>query len=62
MTLTTLRSVENALQLLMRGGIASITCYPGHEEGEKEEMALLSWLKTLNFTLFAVVIIVFLVQ
>src|SRR5690349_11651165 len=37
---TTLISVERALDLLMPGGLLSITCYPGHDQGKKEEEAL----------------------
>ena len=35
-TSTTLISIENALTLLKSGGCLSITCYPGHSEGEIE--------------------------
>jgi SAM-dependent methyltransferase len=45
---TTLVSVDNGLHLLENGGAMSITCYPGHPEGKKEEEALIAWLKTLN--------------
>lgn len=48
MTGTTMVSVDKALQLLVPGGVISITCYPGHEEGYREEQALESWLKCLN--------------
>ncbi len=48
MTMTTLVSVEKALGLLSPGGLLSITCYPGHDEGKKEEAALESWLKALS--------------
>lgn len=46
-TETTLSSVQQALLLLKEGGAIIITCYPGHAEGEKEEKALLDYLKTL---------------
>jgi hypothetical protein len=42
-TKTTLISVQKSLELLAPGGALSITCYPGHEEGEKEEKALEEW-------------------
>jgi len=48
MTITTLVSVERALALLVPGGVLSITCYPGHDEGKNEEAALESWLKALS--------------
>ncbi len=48
MTMTTLVSVEQALGILMPGGLLSITCYPGHNEGKKEEEALQAWLQALN--------------
>lgn len=47
-TATTLSSVETALQLLQPGGIVSITCYPGHEEGSLEQTALLQRLVSLK--------------
>lgn len=48
MTSSTLLSVKNALKLLNKGGLISITCYPGHKEGEKEEEALLAFTKGLD--------------
>jgi hypothetical protein len=45
---STLESVRKGLALLKKGGALCITCYPGHEEGEKEESALMQWLKTLS--------------
>lgn len=44
---TTLDSVKQGLKLLKRGGIISITCYPGHLEGAEEEKALLHMAKGL---------------
>lgn len=40
---TTLRSLQAAIKLIKPGGLISVTCYPGHAEGEKEEAALLTW-------------------
>ncbi len=51
MTETTLLSVKKALALAT-GGV-SITCYPGHPEGEKEEKALLSLCSTLDPKVFS---------
>lgn len=45
---TTIASVEQALHLIDYGGMISITCYPGHEEGEREEGWLLSFCGGLN--------------
>ncbi len=45
---STLLSIKSALSLLDDKGAISITSYPGHEEGEKEEKALLSFLSTLD--------------
>lgn len=53
-TSTTLTSVENALHLLTPGGAISITCYPGHAEGLKEETALLVWLQTLSYSTYSI--------
>lgn len=47
-TETTLISVENALQLIKKGGMISITCYPGHEEGKIETNKLLEYVTKLN--------------
>jgi SAM-dependent methyltransferase len=40
MTATTLASVRLGLDLISAGGAVSITCYPGHPEGAREELAL----------------------
>ncbi len=47
-TSSTLESVQNALSLLTPGGMISITCYSGHEEGANEEKALLEFSRRLN--------------
>lgn len=46
-TNTTLQSLKHALTLLKRGGCISLTAYPGHEEGKREEEALVAFFKTL---------------
>lgn len=51
---STLKSLEEALSLLVPGGLISITCYPGHMEGEREEEALLSFCATLPKNLWCV--------
>ncbi len=38
---TTLQSIRQALDLIQEGGVISITCYPGHEEGYKEAKEIL---------------------
>jgi trans-aconitate methyltransferase len=50
MTETTLQSVVGALALISPGGALSIMCYPGHEEGAKEEQKLLQWAEALDPT------------
>lgn len=45
---TTLLSLEQACALIMPGGAISITCYPGHEEGQKEMEHLLLFSERLN--------------
>jgi hypothetical protein len=37
MNSTTLQSLNAALPLMKSGGCISVTCYPGHEEGKREE-------------------------
>lgn len=49
-TESTLQSVQRSLELLSDDGALSITCYPGHLEGAKEEAALLEFVKTLPFS------------
>ena len=44
----TLRSLELACDLLLNRGALSITCYPGHEEGNKEEELVIAWAKKLD--------------
>lgn len=45
---STIESVKNGLDLIMPGGCISITCYPGHPEGKREEARLKSFLATLD--------------
>ena len=47
MTEKTLESIGEALSILDENGALSITCYPGHEEGMREEEEFLSFLMTL---------------
>lgn len=47
-TETSLKSIESGLHILQPGGAISITCYPGHPEGAREEQALLSFAATLS--------------
>ncbi len=44
---TTLESVKMSMELLADDGAISIMCYPGHEEGAKEEKALCAFTETL---------------
>ena len=41
LTSSTLESLLRAMQLVIPGGAISITCYPGHSEGAREQEALL---------------------
>ena len=45
---TTLQSIQISLGLLAPGGALSITCYPGHEEGAREEKQVTEFLSTLS--------------
>lgn len=49
-TETTLSSLQKSMRLIARGGAICITCYPGHEEGGKEEKALLEFVSALPST------------
>ncbi|MBI5272899.1 MAG: class I SAM-dependent methyltransferase [Chlamydiia bacterium] len=53
-TETTLASLKEALDLLETRGAISMTCYPGHEEGGKEELALLQYASALPSSLWQV--------
>ncbi|MEX1013311.1 MAG: class I SAM-dependent methyltransferase [Waddliaceae bacterium] len=44
----TLESVKNAMRLLKKGGVISITAYPGHAEGKLEQDALSEYFSTLS--------------
>jgi len=45
---TTLISVKKSLDLLASDGALSITCYPGHDEGQKEQSALEAFICSLD--------------
>jgi hypothetical protein len=51
---TTLHSVQAALEAVRPGGLVSITCYPGHAEGQREEEMLLEFARSLEKELFLV--------
>lgn len=44
---TTLKSIYQAMPLITPGGVISITCYPGHTEGAKEQEALIEFTQKL---------------
>jgi tRNA G37 N-methylase Trm5 len=45
---SSLQSLKTALSLIVGGGAISLTCYPGHAEGLREEKSLLAFIETLN--------------
>jgi len=45
---STLESCQQAWELLAPFGVLSIMCYPGHEEGAKEEKVLVDWASSLD--------------
>lgn len=45
---TTLQSLHQSQALLIPGGALSITCYPGHAEGEQEQEAILAYFSSLS--------------
>ena len=53
-TESTIESVRKGLEILAADGALSITCYPGHDEGLKEEKALLEWAEALPSQKFSV--------
>lgn len=44
----TLKSLSAARELVTDGGLISITCYPGHDEGAREETAILDYALALD--------------
>lgn len=50
---TTLASVQAGMDLLQPGGLISITCYPGHPEGAREQTALLDMVRQLPSDLWS---------
>lgn len=50
LTETTLQSIEAALSLLKKGGVITLTAYPGHPEGALENRALFERLTALDPT------------
>lgn len=51
---TTLKSLKEGLNVLKVGGIVGITCYSGHEEGQREEEAIIAFSKSLDKSCFRV--------
>ncbi len=52
MTSSTLLSLDNALKIITPGGLISITCYPGHDEGLKEYQKIILWTEELDKNLY----------
>lgn len=52
MTNSTIISLENALKIIVPGGLISVTCYPGHEEGLKEYQEIILWTEKLDKTIY----------
>ncbi|MBI3211882.1 MAG: class I SAM-dependent methyltransferase [Simkania negevensis] len=51
---TTLESLQKGLELLLPGGILSITCYVGHPGGKKEEEGIIAFARSLSKNLFTI--------
>ena len=45
---SSLEAIKTALEILSVGGVLSVTMYPGHEEGAKEQDIILEWAKNLD--------------
>ena len=43
-----MKSIKNALNLIVKGGALSIMSYPGHFEGKKEKKAIFSFISNLD--------------
>ncbi len=48
-SVTTLKSIQNALELISETGAICITCYPAHPAGEIEEQLILEFMKGLDY-------------
>lgn len=48
-TASTMASIQKAIRLIGERGALSITCYPGHPEGKREEEELLLWAESLPY-------------
>ena len=45
---TTIPALESALNILRKGGMLTVLCYPGTEEGRVETNEVVKWLKNLD--------------
>ena len=45
---SSLRAIQAGLTILKDNGLILVVIYPGHEEGKKEEKAILNWLENSN--------------
>ena len=45
---TTLNTLNLVLPILKKEGFIQLIVYPGHEEGKHEDLAIQSWIKSLN--------------
>lgn len=46
---STLKAIQNGLQILDENGKILVVIYPGHAEGKKEKAEILNWLKNNNY-------------
>lgn len=53
---TSLKSIQDGLEILMPGGIMAICIYRGHNEGKKEETCILEYLQSLNKARYGVML------
>ncbi len=51
---TTIRALEETLQVLQPLGLMTIVCYPGHAGGDSEALAVEAWAKELNSVEYSV--------
>ena len=53
-TETTMKAIQRAAGLLIKGGLLSVTMYSGHREGAKEKAELLDFAKGLDSKMYHV--------
>jgi hypothetical protein len=57
---TTIAALSSSIALVLPGGVITVVVYPGHEGGQTEADALLSWTRTVSSRCASIVLYQFL--